>query len=96
LFGQSRIGGNIFREIVGKLRSAPNVDATHYAYLARSKIAKLIKSDIRLRSVVNSQDQDLLRLLIVLQVFTGLVLIVCGFSSHLAFGWRRAPSRRRW
>ncbi len=76
--GQSRIGGEILKQIVTKLRTAPNLDVGQYTTLTPAKIGKLIESDSRVREVVNEQDQKLLRLLIILQhVLTVVVLLAC-------------------
>jgi hypothetical protein len=76
--GQARVGGEIFKQIVSKLRAAPNLDVGEYSKLTPAKIGKLIESDTRVRSVVNDQDQKLIRLLIILQhALTVVVLLVC-------------------
>lgn len=76
--GQSRIGGELFKQIVAKLRAAPNLDVAQYATLTPAKIGKLVQSDSKVRDVVNEQDQKLLRLLIIFQhVLTVIVLFVC-------------------
>ena len=76
--GQSRIGGEILKQIVKKLRSNPNLDVAKYSTLTPVKIGKLIESDSRVREAVNEQDQKLLRLLIILQnLVTVSVLISC-------------------
>jgi hypothetical protein len=76
--GQSRIGGEIFKQIVAKLRTDPNLDVAKYSSLTPAKIGRLIKSDSRVRRNVNEQDQKLLRLLIILQhILTVVVLLAC-------------------
>jgi hypothetical protein len=76
--GQSRIGGEIMKQIVAKLRTAPNLDVGQYTTLTPARIGKLIASDSRVREVVNEQDQKLLRLLIILQhLLTVIVLLAC-------------------
>jgi len=76
--GQSRVGGEIFKQIVAKLRTAPNLDITQYSSLTPARIGKLIESDSRVRDVVNEQDRKLLTLLIIFQhALTVIVLLVC-------------------
>lgn len=76
--GQSRVGGDIFKQIVAKLRNAPNLDISQYASLTPARIGKLIESDSRVRDVVNDQDRKLLTLLIIFQhALTVIVLLVC-------------------
>lgn len=77
--GQSRIGGEVLKQIVTKLRAAPNIDASQYSNLTPAKIKKLIESDSHVRVLVNEQDQKLLRLLIIVQnIVTVIVLLACG------------------
>lgn len=76
--GQSRVGGEIFKQIVAKLRNAPNIEIAQYSSLTPAKIGKLIESDSRVREVVNDQDRKLLTLLIIFQhALTVIVLLVC-------------------
>src|ERR1044071_1506524 len=78
-FGQARIGGDVLKDIVGKLRTNPSLDLRAYGDLSPAKLGKLVESDARVRGAVNAQDQKLLRLLIVLQHgLTAIVLIVSG------------------
>jgi hypothetical protein len=76
--GQSQVGGQIFAEIVRKLRNDPNVHVEQYKDLTPAKIGNLIKVDESVRSAVNEGDRKLLRLLILLQhILTALVFLVC-------------------
>ena len=76
--GQSRVGGEILKKIVDKLRNDPNLDIAKYGALTPSKLRDLVRSDKHVRSAVNEGDRDLLRLLIIFQyALTGLVLVVC-------------------
>lgn len=76
--GQTRVGGDLFKQIVSKLRAAPNLTVGEYSDLTPSKLGKLLESDERVRGAVNEQDQKLLQLLIVLQHgLTVVVLFVC-------------------
>jgi hypothetical protein len=75
--GQSKIGGEILKDIVGKLRTNPNLDLRAYGELSPAKLGKIVESDTRVRDAVNDQDQKLLRLLIVFQhSLTAVVLLV--------------------
>jgi hypothetical protein len=75
--GQARVGGDLFKQIVLKLRAAPNLEIRGYSKLTPAKIGRLIESDARVRGVVNDQDQRLLRLLIIFQrLLTVIVLLV--------------------
>lgn len=76
--GQSRVGGDIFKQIVGKLRNAPNLEISQYSTLTPAKMGKLVESDSRVRDLVNEQDRKLLSLLIIFQhALTVIVLLVC-------------------
>jgi hypothetical protein len=76
--GQAKIGGDILKDIVRKLRNDPNVKVKDYGNLSPAALKRLIESDTKVRDAVNDQDQKLLRLLIILQhSLTVLVLIVC-------------------
>lgn len=79
--GQSRIGGDILKQIVGKLRNNPNLDLQPYGNLSPAKLGRLVESDTKIRDSVNDQDQKLLRLLIILQ--HGLTVIVLIVSACL-------------
>jgi hypothetical protein len=75
--GQSKIGGEILKDIVRKLRTNPNLDLRAYGELSPAKLGKIVESDTRVRDAVNDQDQRLLRLLIVFQhSLTAVVLVV--------------------
>jgi len=75
--GQSKIGGEILKDIVGKLRTNPNLDLRAYGDLSPAKLGRIVESDTRVRDAVNDQDQKLLRLLIVFQhSLTAVVLLV--------------------
>src|SRR5258705_8687501 len=79
--GQSQVGGQIFAEIVRKLRNDSNVHVEQCKDLSPAKVGNLIKADESVRSAVNEDDGKLLRLLIFLQhILTGLVLL---FSAAL-------------
>jgi hypothetical protein len=83
--GQTRVGGELFKQIVSKLRAAPNLEVGEYSKLTPSKIGKLLESDERVRGAVNDQDQKLIRLLIILQHgLTVVVLLVC--AALIALG----------
>jgi hypothetical protein len=76
--GQARIGGDLLKTIVEKLRAAPNLPVDDYSSLTPARIGRLVESDARVREAVNDQDLRLLRLLIVLQHgLTVVVLLVC-------------------
>lgn len=76
--GQTRIGGEILKEIIRKLRSSPNIAIAQYGQLTAAKIERLIKSDENVRKAINAEDARLLGRLAVLQyTLTALVLIVC-------------------
>lgn len=75
--GQSKIGGDILKDIVGKLRTNPNLDLRAYGDLSPAKLGRIVESDTRVRDAVNDQDQKLLRLLIIFQhSLTVIVLLV--------------------
>lgn len=57
--GQSRIGGDILKQIVGKLRNNPNLDLQPYGNLSPAKLGRLVESDTKIRDSVNDQDQKL-------------------------------------
>lgn len=76
--GQSRVGGEMLKRIVTKLRADPNIDIERYGALTPAKLKGLIATDERVRHGVNQGDRDLLRLLIVFQyLLAALVLVVC-------------------
>jgi hypothetical protein len=75
--GQAKIGGGILKDIVGKLRTNPNLDLKAYGDLSPAKLGKIVDSDASVRDAVNDQDQKLLRLLIIFQhSLTVIVLLV--------------------
>lgn len=75
--GQAKIGGDILKDIVGKLRTNPNLDLKAYGDLSPAKLGKIVDSDTSVRDAVNDQDQKLLRLLIIFQhSLTVMVLLV--------------------
>ena len=83
--GQYRLGGELMKTVVDKLRVAPNVDIKDYAALTPARIEQLIKHDSAARNAVNDQDIRLIRLIVILQyVVTVFVLIVC--SGLVALG----------
>src|SRR5436305_201038 len=87
-FGQTRIGGELLKSIVEKLRADLHLDIKQYGQLTPARISRLVKSDERMRNIINEGDRKLLRLLIIFQyLLTGLVLIVCalliGISAWL-------------
>lgn len=74
--GQTRVGGEIFKKIVDRLRQNPNIQIEHYASLTPARIGKLIDQDVSVRNAVNEQDRQLLRLLIIFQhALTVIVLL---------------------
>jgi hypothetical protein len=76
--GQYRIGGDLMKGVVEKLRAAPNVDIKDYASLTPARIGQLIERDSAVRSAVNDQDVKLIRLIVILHnVVTLIVLLVC-------------------
>ena len=76
--GQYRIGSELMKAIVEKLRAAPNVDIKDYASLTPARIEKLIQHDTSARNAVNEQDIKLIRLIVLLQYAASLVVfIVC-------------------
>ena len=76
--GQTKIGGEILKEIIKKLRADPNLEIKQYGQLTPAKIEKLIKSDENIRRAINTEDARLLGRLAVLQyLLTALVLIIC-------------------
>jgi hypothetical protein len=76
--GQTRIGADIIKEIIKKLRADPNLGIKDYGKLTPAKIEKLIQSDENIRKAINTEDARLLGRLAVLQyLLTALVLIVC-------------------
>src|SRR4051812_16951027 len=76
--GQSRLGGEMLKRIVAKLRADPNIDIRQYGALTPAKLKSLVATDERVRQAVNAADRDLLRLLIILQyLLAALVLGVC-------------------
>jgi hypothetical protein len=79
--GQNKIGGEILKDIVAKLRTNPNLDPKAYGDLSPAKLGRLVESDSKVRDAVNEQDQKLLRLLIILQ--HGLTVIVLLVSAAL-------------
>ncbi|MBB6143041.1 hypothetical protein HNQ77_000985 [Silvibacterium bohemicum] len=79
--GQSKIGGELLKDIVQRLRTNPNLDLKAYGDLSPAKLGKLVESDSRIKDSVNAQDQKLLRLLIILQ--HGLTVIVLLVSAGL-------------
>jgi hypothetical protein len=83
--GQYRLGGELMKTVVEKLRVAPNVDIKDYASLTPARIEQLIKHDSAARNAVNDQDIRLIRLIVILQyVVTVFILIVC--SGLVALG----------
>jgi hypothetical protein len=85
--GQSRIGGEILKEIVRKLRTNPNLDLKAYGELSPARLGRIVDSDTRVRDAVNDQDQKLLRLLIIFQhSLTVIVLLVSAALVGLS-GW---------
>jgi hypothetical protein len=75
--GQAKIGGDILKDIVGKLRTNPNLDLKAYGNLSPAKLGRIVASDTSVRDAVNDQDQKLLRLLIIFQhSLTVIVLLV--------------------
>jgi hypothetical protein len=75
--GQSKIGGEILKDIVGRLRTNPNLDLKAYGDLSPAKLGKLVDSDAKIRDSVNAQDQKLLQLLIIFQhSLTVIVLLI--------------------
>ena len=79
--GQSKIGGEILKDIVGRLRINPNLDLKTYGELSPAKLGKLVESDSKIKDSVNAQDQKLLQLLIILQ--HGVTVIVLVVSAGL-------------
>lgn len=76
--GQSRVGGDILKKIVNRLREKPNLEIEKYGTLTPAKLRDLVGSDERVRQAVNDGDRDLLKILIILQyMLTSLVLLVC-------------------
>jgi hypothetical protein len=76
--GQYRIGGDLMKGVVEKLRAAPNVDIKDYASLTPARIGQLIERDVAVRGAVNDQDVRLIRLIVILHnAVTVIVLLVC-------------------
>jgi hypothetical protein len=76
--GQYRIGGDLMKGVVEKLRAAPNVDIQNYATLTPARIERLIERDAAVRRAVNSEDRKLIRLIVILHnIVTVIVLLVC-------------------
>ncbi len=76
--GQSKIGGDILRKIVEKLRADPTIHVGKYGQLTPAKLRSLVEHDAQVRNAVNQGDRDLLRLLIIFQyMLTALALLVC-------------------
>lgn len=76
--GQYRIGGDIIKSIIEKLRAAPNVDVKDYASLTPARIEKLLREDADARKAVNEQDIKVIRHIVYLQyAITFAVLVVC-------------------
>lgn len=82
--GQYRIGGDLMKGVVEKLRVAPNVDIQNYASLTPARIERLIEQDAAVRSAVNDQDIKLIHLIVILyNVVTIIVLLVCAILVGL-------------
>jgi hypothetical protein len=82
--GQYRIGGDLMKGIVEKLRATPNVDIQRYGALTPARIERLIQQDTTVRSAVNDQDIKLIRLIVILHnVITIVVLLVCAILIGL-------------
>lgn len=76
--GQARVGGDILKKIVDKLRADPNIDVKQYGTLTPSKLKALVATDGLVRHAVNDGDTAVLRLLVIFQyLLTGLMLLVC-------------------
>jgi hypothetical protein len=95
--GQQKSGGNVFSKIVDRLRQNPNVDIRSYGSMTPAKLRHLIAADEKVRSTVNEQDRELLKLVIQNQSRTTLIVfVVC--AALVALGvWlvRTDPLRPR-
>jgi hypothetical protein len=76
--GQQRIGGEIFSKIVDRLRQSPNIDLQAYGSMTPAKLRHLIAADEKIKSLVNDQDREILKLLIQTQSrTTAVVFFIC-------------------
>lgn len=76
--GHARIGGEMLKGIVQRLRTHPNIDVAQYGALTPAKLKALLATDKHLRGAVNEGDTKLLLWLIILQyMLITLILLVC-------------------
>ena len=74
----AKIGGDLMKEIIAKLRVSPNIAAKDYADLTPVKPKHLLDSDERVRAAVNADDIRILELLVRRQFnFATLAFIGC-------------------
>lgn len=84
--GQSKVGADLTKSVIDKLRQSPTVTIADFDTLTPAKIGKLIETDARVRAAVNEQDQKLIRLIVILQNgVTVAVMVVCALLVGFGF-----------
>ncbi|KAB1068605.1 hypothetical protein [Methylobacterium planeticum] len=90
--GQYRIGGELMKRIIDKLRAAPNVSVQQYKSMTPARIEQIVRHDKEVRRFVNEEDIKILRLIVILQyTATIVVLIVCASLVGLGVWLMRQP-----
>ena len=63
-YGQAKVGGKLFQNIVTKLRRQPHLQIKDYETLSPARVKSLAEADKAIKDAVNDQDWRLLELLV--------------------------------